>query len=91
MKDIHYSLIVALPPIVVVCVIYIVLLCITSKDKAKRERLERWVVTNIFSGIIKKKTKDRTKTKWLLKDIDLTDEKNSCRKFLMPFCGCPLP
>ena len=80
MKDIHYSLIVALPPIVLVWVFCIVLLCITRKNNAQRDRSKQWVVTNIFSEIIEKKTKDRAQTKWLLKDIDLTDEKEILSK-----------
>ena len=85
MKDIDYSLIVILPPTVLVCVIFTGLLYITRKDESLRERSKRWVVTNMFSGIIKKKTRDRAITRWLLKDIDLTDEDELLSKVFKVF------
>ena len=41
---------------------------------SRRERFRRWVVTNVFSGIIKKKKKNRDETRWIFNDVDLTEE-----------------
>ena len=77
MKDIYYSLIVLLPAIACTAVCCVVVYVVGRKDASRRERFRRWVVTNVFSGIIKKKTRrnknNRDKTRWLFSDIDLTE------------------
>ena len=85
MKDIYYSLIVILPSLVFVFGSFLVLFCIARKDKTRKEHLKRWAVSNIFSDIIKKKTKNREETRWLLKDIDLTNEKRILSRIFISF------
>lgn len=74
MKDIYYSLIMMLPTFACVAVSCVVVYVVGRNDETRRERFRRWVATNLFSGIIKKKTKNRDETRWLFKDIDLTEE-----------------
>lgn len=52
---------------------------------SRRERFRRWVVTNVFSGIIKKKRNSRDETRWLFKDIDLTEEQELLSKVFFFF------
>lgn len=85
MKDIYYSLIVLLPTIASIAVSCVVVFVVGRNDVTRRERLRRWVVTNLFSGIIKKKTKNRDETRWLFKDVDLTEEKNILSKVFLFF------
>lgn len=89
MKDIYYSLIVLLPAIVSITVSCVVVYVVGRNDASRRERFRRWVVTNIFSGIIKKKTKNSDETRWIFKDVDLTEEQELLSKvffFLLALC-----
>jgi len=63
-----------LPTFACVAVSCVVVYVVGRNDETRRERFRRWVATNLFSGIIKKKTKNRDETRWLFKDIDLTEE-----------------
>lgn len=85
MKDIYYSLIVLLPTITCTAVSCVVVYIVGRKDASRRERFRRWVVTNVFSGIIKKKTKNRDETRWLFNDIDLTEEQELLSKVFVFF------
>ena len=49
------------------------------------DRFRRWVVTNVFSGIIKKKTNSRDETRWLFHDIDLTEKQELLSKVFVLF------
>lgn len=42
----------------------------------------RWVATNAFSRIMKTKIDERGETRWLFKDMDLTDEEGMLSKVL---------
>lgn len=53
MKDIYYGLIVLLLTIASIAVSYVVVFVTGRNDVTRRERFRRWVVTNLFSGIIK--------------------------------------
>ncbi|XP_078361123.1 uncharacterized protein LOC144645419 [Oculina patagonica] len=82
MKEILYSLIVILPPIAFILVLFSVLFILSKRDvkqcirPTRLERLQRWVAINAFSGIMKKTNAHSSEeTKWLIGDIDLTDEK----------------
>ena len=89
MKDIYYSLIVFLPAIACVVSSGIVVYEVGRSDVIRRERFRRWVVTNLFSGIIKKKTKHRDEIRWLFKDVDLTEEQELLSKvfhFFLALC-----
>ena len=80
MKDYHYSLIVLLPTITCAVVSGVVVLVVGRKDVSRRERFRRWVVSKLFSGIIKKKTNNRDETRWLFSDVDLTYERELLSK-----------
>lgn len=78
MREVWYGVIVALPAFVTAYVPLIVLLVMGYRLK----RLRRWVATNEFSRIIKINTDDRGETRWLFKDMDLTDEEEILSKVL---------
>lgn len=87
MKDIYYNLIIMLPAVACVAVSCVVVYVVGRNDETRRERFRRWVATNLFSGIIKKKTKNRDETRWLFKDIDLTEEHELLTKVFVVFLG----
>lgn len=70
MKEVWYGVMVGLPAFVTAYGPFIVLLVMGYRVK----RLRRWVATNAFSRIINTKTDERGETRWLFKDMDLTDE-----------------
>lgn len=80
MKDIYYGLIVLLPTITCIAVPCVVIYVVGRDDASRRERFRRWVVTHVFSGIIKKKTNNRDETRWLFRDIDLTGKQKLLSK-----------
>lgn len=85
MKDIYYSLIVLLPTITCTAVSCVVVYIVGREDASRRERFRRWVVTHVFSGIIKKKTNNRDETRWLFHDIDLTEKQELLSKVFVLF------
>ena len=85
MKEFYYSLIILLPAIVCIAVCCVAVYVVGRNDERRRERFRRWVVSNLFSGIIKKKTKNRDETRWLFKDVDLTEEQKLLSKVFYVF------
>ena len=78
MKEVWFGVIVGLPAFVTAYGPFIVLHVMGYRVK----RLKRWVATNVFHRIIKTKTDDHGETRWLLKDMDLTDEAEILSKVL---------
>ena len=78
MKEVWYGVIVGLPAFVTAYGPFIILLVMGYRVK----RLKRWVANNVFHRIIKTKTDDHGETRWLLKDMDLTEEVEILSKVL---------
>ncbi|KAL9981426.1 hypothetical protein ACROYT_G010129, partial [Oculina patagonica] len=70
MKEVWYGVIVGLPAFLTAYGPFIILLLMGYRVK----RLRRWVATYAFSRIINTKTDDSGETRWLFKDLDLTNE-----------------
>ena len=85
MKDFYYSLIALLPTLTCIAVSCVVVLVVGRKDVSRRERFRLWVVSKLFSGIIKKKATNRDETRWLFKDVDLTNEQQLLSKAIAIF------
>lgn len=85
MKDFYYSLIIMSPTVACVAVFFVVVYLVGRNDETRRERFLCWAATNLFSGIIKKKTSNRDETRWLIKNIDLTEEPELLTKVLVFF------
>lgn len=76
MKEILYSVIVILPPFILIGLLLVVFFIAIYRDVTRLERFGRWVAINVFSGIMKAtKAESNQETRWLLDSIDLTEEK----------------
>ena len=89
MKSDEYYRIVIWPPVFVTLIPLSVLLVMVYfyRSKIPLDRISRWVATNAFSDIFKEKKKTwfPTETRWLFKDIDLTEEKKLLFKVQVRF------
>ena len=74
MKEGTYSLIIILPPVLIIIVSLLVVFCLVLLKPERWIRLKHLVATHVFSDIVTKKTDENGNTKWLLRDIELTDE-----------------
>ena len=97
MKSDEYSRIVFGPPFFVIVIPFIVLygMVYFCRCNILLDRISRWVATNAFSDIFKEKKKKKkkkkkktwvpTETRWLFKDIDLTEDKKLLFKVQVRF------
>lgn len=81
MKEVWYPTIVLIPSIVTTVAPIIILVIMGYSGR----RLRRFVASYAFSRVITKKTDNDGKTRWLFKDIDLTDEEKVLSKVFTSF------
>ena len=88
MKSDEYGKILVWPPIFVTYIPIFVFWVIMPFYRIPLGGISRWVATNVFSDIFKKKKKKTCcprEARWLLKDIDLTAAKRLLSKVLIRF------